>query len=161
MEPIHVPGQSASPTETSSKEKWARRLFAFGAFWLLLIGLVHSLSLIKNLVPANDTERQLIDLMTNYKFNLMGTMRSMDNLFRGFSIAFMLAALALGAIAFFLRRERTQLLKRVALLYLLLLVAMTAVSLVYFFPAPTFSLVGALLLFLSATISLPASSSAS
>jgi len=151
-----MPSQSAS-----SKEKWGRRLFTFGAVWLLLLGLVHSLSLIKNLAPANDTERQLIDLMTNYKFNLMGTMRSMDNLFRGFSIAFMLAALALGAIAFFLRRERTQLLKRVALLYLLWLVAMTAVSLVYFFPAPTFSLVGALLLFLSATISLPASSSAS
>lgn len=143
-----------------TKEKSGRRLFTIGAIWLVLIGLTHSLSLIKRLAPANDTERQLIDLMTNYRFNLMGSMRSMDNLFRGFSISFMLAALGLGAVAFSLRRERIQLLKRVALQYTLWLIAMTAVSLVYFFPMPDFFLIVALLLFLSATLALPAATSA-
>ena len=54
------------------------------------MGLVHSLSLFGKPAPANDTERQLLDLMSNYKFNVMGSMRSMDNFLHGFSIAFML-----------------------------------------------------------------------
>src|ERR1039457_2070484 len=73
-------------------DKWGRRLFTTGSVLLLLLGLVHALSLFEKPVPANDTERQLFDLMSNYKFNVMGSMRSMDNFLRGFSISFMLAA---------------------------------------------------------------------
>src|SRR5450755_642771 len=79
-------------------DKWGRRLFTIGAVVLLLLALVHSLSLFGKPAPANDTERQLLDLMSNYKFNVMGSMRSMDNFLRGFSISFMLGVLALGAI---------------------------------------------------------------
>src|ERR1039458_10568191 len=79
-------------------DKWGRRLFTTGSVLLLLLGLVHALSLFEKPVPANDTERQLFDLMSNYKFNVMGSMRSMDNFLRGFSISFMLAALAMGAL---------------------------------------------------------------
>ena len=53
-------------------DKWGRRLFNAGALALLIVGLVHSLSLIRDRVPANDTERQLLGLMSSYKFNLMG-----------------------------------------------------------------------------------------
>jgi len=60
-------------------DKWGRRLFKTGAVFLLLLGLVHSLSLFEKPVPANDTERQLLDLMSNYKFNLMGSARSMSD----------------------------------------------------------------------------------
>jgi hypothetical protein len=62
-------------------------------------------------VPANDTERQLFDLATGYKFNLMGSMRSMDNMLRGFSISFMVGMLGLGVIDLVLARERSGLLK--------------------------------------------------
>jgi len=72
---------------------WGRRLFKTGAALLVLIGLVHSLSLLEPMVPKNETEKQLLDLMTNYKFDLMGSIRSMSNLLRGFSIAFMLVLL--------------------------------------------------------------------
>ena len=143
----------------SLKEAWGHRLFTIGALWLLLIGLVHSLSLIRNLAPANDTERQLLDLMSSYKFNLVGSMRSMDNLLRGFSITFMLSAFGFSAVAFALRRERTQVLKRVSLVYSLWLAVMTTVSFLYFFPAPTSFLAIALLLFLGATLALPSSPS--
>jgi hypothetical protein len=78
-------------------EQLGRRLFKIGIALLILIGLTHSLSLFRDLAPANDTEKQLIALMTQYNFNLMGSMRSMDNLFRGFSISFMLAAFGIGA----------------------------------------------------------------
>ena len=146
-----MPESSATP-----KEKRGRRVFTAGAILLIILGLVHSLSLIKAPVPSNDTERQLLDLMSNYKFDLMGSQRSMDNLFRGFSISFMLAALGLGVLDLVLRRERTQLLKRIALVNALWLAAMTSVSLRYFFAVPTSFLVAALLVFLLAWSTLPA-----
>jgi hypothetical protein len=144
-------------TEPSAtpNEKRGRRVFTAGAILLVILGLVHSLSLIKAPVPSNDTERQLLDLMSNYKFDLMGSERSMDNMLRGFSISFMLAALVLGLLDLVLRRERTQLLKRIALVNVLWLLAMTGVSLRYFFAAPTSFLVAALLVFLLAWLTLP------
>jgi hypothetical protein len=137
-------------------DKWGRRLFITGAILLVLLGMVHSLSLLEKPVPANDTERQLLDLMSNYKFNLVGSMRSMDNLLRGFSISFMLAALGMGALDLLLARERAGLLKRVALINAIWLAAMVADSLRYFFVFPTSCLVAALLIFALAWLKLPA-----
>jgi hypothetical protein len=57
-------------------DTWGRRLFTTGAVILVLLGLVHSLSLVKPPVPANDTERQLLELMISYKFNLKGLFRA-------------------------------------------------------------------------------------
>jgi uncharacterized membrane protein len=108
------------------------------------------------MVPKNETEKQLLDLMTNYKFDLMGSVRSMSSLLRGFSIAFMLGAFALGAIDLLLSRERTGLLKRVALINTIWLAAMIAVSLRYFFIVPTSFLAAALLIFALAWLRLPA-----
>jgi hypothetical protein len=140
-------------------DKWGRRLFTAGATFLLLLGLVHSLSLFGKPVPANDTERQLLDLMSNYKFNVMGSMRSMDTFLRGFSISFMLAAFACGALDLILCRERSGLLKRVALVNMIWLAVMIAVSLRYFFAVPTLFLTTALLIFGLAWLMLPASAS--
>jgi len=136
-------------------DKWGRRLFTAGAVWLLLMGLVHSLSFLVKQSAANETERQLLELMANYKFNLMGSMRSMDNLLRGFSIAFMLAALGMGALDLVLVRERAGLLKRVALVNIFWLTAMMAVSLCYFFAIPISFIGVALLIFVLAWLKLP------
>jgi hypothetical protein len=133
-------------------DTWGRRLFTAGG---VVLGLVHSLSLMDKMVPANDTERQLLELMTNYRFNLMGSSRSMDNLLRGFSISFMLAALGIGTLDLVLLRERAGLLKRVALVNTIWLAVMTAVSVRYFFAAPTSCLAVALLIFVFAWIKLP------
>ena len=138
-------------------DKWGRRLFISGAVTLLIVGLVHSLSFFAKQVPANDTERQLLDLMANYRFNLMGSMRSMNNLLRGFSISFMLAALVMGAVDLVLCRERAALLKRVALVNTIWLATMTVVSLRYFFLMPTSFLVVTLLFFALAWWKLPGS----
>jgi hypothetical protein len=136
-------------------DKWGRRLFTAGSVWLVLLGLVHALSLFAKQVPANDTEAQLLDLMANYKFNVMGSMRSMDNFLRGFSISFMLGALCVGALNLALCRERAGLLKRVALITTIWLAAMIAVSLHYFFVVPTSFLTVALLIFAAAWLKLP------
>jgi hypothetical protein len=135
-------------------DKWGRRLFTTGAVWLLLIGAGHSLSLLGTPVAANDTERQLLDLMAHYKFNVMGSMRSMDNFLRGFSISFMLAALVMGALDLALCRERAGLLKRVTLVNVVWLAAQTAVVQHYFFIVPTFFIVVALLIFAVAWLKL-------
>jgi hypothetical protein len=156
-----MPDPSPAAKALSPNERRGRRLFTTGAILLLLMGLVHSLSFINAPVPANETERQLLDLMSNYKFNLLGSMRSMNNLMTGFSISFMLAALGFGALDFVLRREPSQLLKRVALVNTIWLALMTAVSLRYFFAAPTSFLAAALLIFLFATLTLPSTSTAS
>jgi len=137
-------------------DKWGRRLFKVGAVALLILGAVHSISFFQKLLPANDTEKQLLDLMSNYKFNLAGSLRTMDNLLTGFSVCFMLAALALGAFDLLLSGERAGLLKRVALMNILWLAAMTAVSLRYFFIVPTSFLVATLLIFVLAWWKLPA-----
>jgi hypothetical protein len=140
-------------------DKWGRRLFTAGAVVLVLLGLVHSLSLFEKLAPANDTERQLLGLMSSYKFNLMGSMRSMDNLLRGFSVFFMVGMIGLGVLDLLLARERSGLLKRVALINTIWLAVMTAVSLRYFFAAPTSFLAAALLMFVLAWLKLPESGS--
>jgi hypothetical protein len=88
------------------KDKWGRRLFVTGAILLILLGLVHSLSLLEKQVPANETERQLLDLMSNYKFDVMGSMRSMNDFLRGFSVAFMVGMIGLGVLDLVLARER-------------------------------------------------------
>lgn len=136
-------------------DKWGRGFFKTGAVWLLIMGAVHSISLVRELVPANDTERQLLELMTSYKFSLIGSLRSMSELMRGFSVAFMLAPLAFGALDLVLARERTGLLKRVALVQVIWLAAMIAVALRYFFAIPLSFLVIALCIFALAWLKLP------
>jgi hypothetical protein len=134
-------------------------LFKAGALWLLILGAVHSTSLFMKQVPANDTERQILDLMTSYRFNLMGSLRSMSDLMRGFSVAFMLAPLALGVLDLMLSRERAGLLKGVALVQIIWLAAMIVVALRYFFAVPLSFLVVALLIFALAWLKLPADAS--
>jgi len=150
-----MPGPSAAAKAQSPNERRGRRLFMAGAILLIVMGLVHSLSLVRAPVPSNDTERQLRDLMSDYKFDLLGSMRSMQNLMTGFSISFMLAALGLGAVDLSLWREPAELVKRIAIVNTLWLAVMTAVSVRYFFAAPTSFLAAALILFLLATLTLP------
>ena len=141
-------------------DKWGRRFFKAGAVALLILGVVHSLSLIRDRVPGNDTEKQLFDLMSNYKFNLLGSMRTMAELLRGFSVSFMVAALGFGVFDFALARERAGLLKRVALVNIVWLAVMVGVALRYFFIVPTTFLAVTLLIFVSAWIKLPADQTA-
>ena len=136
-------------------DKWGRRLFKGGAVSLLILGVVHSFSLIRDLDPANDTERQLVSLMSNYKFNLMGSARTMADMLRGFSVSFMVAALGFGVFDFSLSAERAGLLKRVALINIIWLAVMVAVSLRYFFILPVSFLSVTLLIFLLAWLKLP------
>jgi hypothetical protein len=66
------------------------------AFWIwgtivaqLLTALAHSMSFVAPAKPRNDTEKQLIELMTKYKMDMgAGFKRSFGNLFIGVSTCF-------------------------------------------------------------------------
>jgi hypothetical protein len=137
-------------------DKWGRRFFKAGAVELVVLGAVHSLSLFGKRVPGNDSERQLLELMTNYKFVVMGSTRSMEEFLQGFSISFLIAMLGMGVLDLVLANERAGLLKRVGLVNAMLLAAMTANSMRYFFAVPTTFLALGLLLFALAWVKLPA-----
>jgi hypothetical protein len=137
-------------------DKWGRSLFIAGAVMLIMIAAVHSISLFQKPIVRNDSEKQLMDLMTNYRFTVMGSVRTMNDFLRGFSISFGVASLGFGVLDFTLRRERAALLKRVALVNVLWLAAMTGVSWHYFFAAPASFLTATMLIFVLAWVKLPA-----
>ena len=123
---------------------------------LIVIAAVHSISLFQKPMVRNDSEKQLTELMTTYRFTVMGSVRTMNDFLRGFSISFGLASLGFGVLDFTLRRERTALLKRVALVNVIWLAVTTGVSWHYFFAAPTSFLAATMLIFVLACVKLPA-----
>ncbi len=82
-------------------------------FWLytssvlqILTGLIHSLSFINKPQPTNDTEKELLNLMTSYKMDLgAGFTPTMSDLMTSFSICLMLLLLLGGSMNWFLLRK--------------------------------------------------------
>lgn len=65
-----------------------KTFFKFGAWALLVTGCIHLMSFIGKPAPVNDTERQLMDLLANYRFDLgAGTTRTMQELINFFSLS--------------------------------------------------------------------------
>lgn len=78
------------------------------AVLMILTGTVHSLSLIVQTAPANETERQLLDLITNYKMDAgAGFHPSFSNLFTALSSCMSLLCFLGGATIFQLLRKAT------------------------------------------------------
>ena len=83
-------------------------------FWLwttavlqLLCAFIHSLSFLRTPNPKNESERQLYDLFTNYKFDLgAGFHHSMAEIFTGLSSSFALLYLLGGLMNIFLLRRK-------------------------------------------------------
>ena len=138
------------------KNNWGRRLFIAGAVLLVLMSALHSISLFQKPMIRNESEKQLVELMSNYRFTIMGSVRTMNDFFRGFSISFGLATLGFAALDLAICRERAPLLKRVALCNVLWLAAMTAISWHYFFAVPASFLTVTLIIFFLAWVKLPA-----
>ncbi|HNL39656.1 MAG TPA: hypothetical protein PKL15_00445 [Saprospiraceae bacterium] len=74
---------------------------------LILTACIHSLSLFNDPVPANDTEKQLIDLMGNYKMDLgAGFQPTMSDLFTSMSVCFSMLYLFGGLLNLYLLRKK-------------------------------------------------------
>jgi len=123
---------------------------------LLIIGLVHSISFFQKLVPANDTEKQLLDLMSNYKFDLAGSLRSMGDLMTGLVCVSCWRRLPSEPLTSCFRVNGPGLLKRVAFMNILWLAAMTAFLFIIFLLSPLRFWFATLLIFVLAWWKLPA-----
>src|SRR6266404_9997507 len=65
------------------KNNWGKRLFVAGAVMLVLMSAVHAVSLFQKPMIRNESEKQLMDLMTNYRFTVMGSVRTIERFFAG------------------------------------------------------------------------------
>jgi hypothetical protein len=91
-------------------------MFKRFSFWLwlavvfqLLTCAIHSIGLFVTPSPANETERQLIDLMLHYKLDMgAGFHRSMWNLFVALSSCFSLLCLLGGLTNIYLLKKKVE-----------------------------------------------------
>lgn len=77
--------------------------FRIAAIFQIATGLIHSLSFFVSPQPANETEKQLIDLMTSYQLDMgAGFHRNFDQIFTSVSICMTLLCLFAGTINIYL-----------------------------------------------------------
>jgi hypothetical protein len=82
---------------------WSRASFMF----LILTTLFHSISLFRKHEPQNETEKQLVDLMENYKMDMgSGFNPSMSDLFISLSACMSLLCLFGGLLSYYLIKTR-------------------------------------------------------
>jgi hypothetical protein len=132
------------------------RWFQAASCVLIALALVHSMSFLTSPPPpANDTEAKLQGLMKTYKSDLMGVPRSMQELFTGFLISFSVFSLTLGAAGLAVARGGDRaVVRRLAAAFGLGLAVMTAVSVGWWFHAPTGFLAAATLCYAIAWLKL-------
>jgi hypothetical protein len=121
-----------------------RQLFIFrvGCWSALATAAVHMIGEVQGLgSPANDVERQLMNLSTSYHFALPGgASRSLMDLFNGFSLMFALLLATIGAIGLMVHkraRQDTLLMLGVARTLAVSCGVMLVVSMTNFFIIPT------------------------
>lgn len=116
------------------------------SFWIwgaiitqLLTSAFHSLSFFVKQEPGNDTEKQLLDLVTNYKADLgMGFHKSFAELFTAVSLCFTLICLFGALLNWYLHRKKiaADTWRGVLLIEVFIFGAMAAAMLVFAFGPP-------------------------
>jgi len=112
-------------------------------FWLavvfqLLNATLHSVSLFVALEPTNETERQLVELLNTYRFEMgAGFNPTMSNLFTALSSCFTLLCAFAGAVnAFVLRKNAVELMSGILLINVVIFGVCFGVMAVFTFPPP-------------------------
>lgn len=106
---------------------------------LLLTAAIHSISLFVSLTPDNETERQLVGLMTNYKLQMgPGFHPTMGNLFTALSSCFTFLCLLAGlTIAYLLKKKvAPEILRGIVTINLLVMAGCFVMNLVFTFLPP-------------------------
>ena len=80
--------------------------FRLGTYILLVTALVHLIGHFYKRPPANDQERQLLELMTNYSMDMGGVQRTVEDVLGGFSLTFAAALMFLAALNLAVIRSR-------------------------------------------------------
>ncbi len=111
--------------------------FRIGSFALIATGFIHLIGHFRGINPANETEKQLIDLMTGYVLQPINI--TMMELFNGFSLFYALFFLMTGELDLWLSRaykENPTEVKKIAVVNIIGLGVGTGISFYYFFFAP-------------------------
>ena len=128
--------------------------FWMAVVFMLLTGTVHLIGLFVSPVPANEIERQLIELMNTYKNDLgAGFHPTMGNLFTALSSCFSLLCLLGGLTNAYLLKKKVDagVLKGIVWINLLVFGACFIMMLVFTF-LPPIVLTGLIVLFLILTL---------
>ena len=80
--------------------------FRLGTYTLLITALVHLIGHFYKRPPANDQERQLLELMTTYRMNMGGIHRTVQSILSGFSLTFAAALIFITALNLAIIRSR-------------------------------------------------------
>lgn len=143
-------------TTPASLHRPRARFFIAGCAILILMAIAHFAASFQQPPPRDQTEAQLLELMTTYRMDLAGTPRSLMEVFRGFSHYFEVASIGMALTGLMLAigsvRE-ARVLRRVSIAYVVTLGLGLLVSLTHWFIVPTAFLGAALVCFgLSAAI---------
>lgn len=129
--------------------------FIAGCVVLILMSLAHLAAQFQEGAPRDATEQQLLDLMTTYRMDLVGTPRSMMEVTRGFTLFFGIASCGMAGAGLALATgpvRDARVLRRVSVAYVATLGAALANSLVHWFIIPTVFLGGAMVLFAASAV---------
>ncbi len=125
-------------------------LFIAGCAVLLVMAIAHTAGSLQEPAPRDETERQLLELMTGYRMDLVGTQRSMMELFKGFSHSFSVASFGMALTGFMLAIgsvRDARVLRRVSIAYVVTLGFGLVISLTHWFIIPTSFIGAAMVLF--------------
>lgn len=137
-------------TTYASSGRPRARLFIAGCVVLALMGIAHLAGSLQQPPPRDETERQLLDLMTSYRMDLVGTQRSMMEILKGFSHSFEVAALGMaltGLMVVIGSVRDARVMRRVSIAYVVTLGFGLVISLTHWFIIPTSFIGAAMVLF--------------
>jgi len=131
--------------------------FRIGSYLLLITGVLHTIGQLQGLKPQNETEKQLINLMTNYEMHIGSETVTMMGLFTGFDWFFTLLLFWTGALSLILsyKLKDHPALKTVSLLNAVGLALGLVLCIKFFFSIPTICVSLCFLSFALATWRLP------
>jgi hypothetical protein len=131
--------------------------FKIGCYVLIATCFLHLFGHFQEPIAQNETEQQLLDLMTNYTMNIGSETITMMGLQKGFSLLFSLLMLWPGVLGLYLAKTlqgQTKHLRTINFMYVGAMSIETAISLTYFFIIPTTCIVLGLLFFVIAAFRL-------
>jgi len=143
-------GKDTMETGMVSSSRPRARFFIAACVVLALMGIAHLAGSLQQPPPRDETERQLLDLMTSYRMDLVGTPRSMMEIFKGFSHFFEVAALGMALTGLMLASgsvRDARVLRRVSIAYVVTLGFGLVISLTHWFIVPTAFIGAAMVLF--------------
>ena len=113
--------------------------FKVGSYILLATTFIHLMGHFQERLPLNETEKQLFELAQNYKFDIMGSARSLMDFQNGFSLFFALFCLFISVLNLYIAArmaDRADVIRGILKINIIGMAMASGICAVYFFAAP-------------------------